>query len=161
MLVPFVFNVTPVPEPLQTVASSVVLTTGSGLTVTVKLITGPVHVPFVPVTVIVPIIAEEPVLIAAVKAPMFPEPPAAKLINGLLLIQVKVSPPPVLAVKLIAPTVPPEQTTMFGTAVTTGEGSIVIVNVFEFAPLLVQPDEFAVTVMVPVIAAGPALTGAT
>ena len=43
MLVPFVFNVTPVPEPLQTVASSVVLTTGSGLTVNVMFCDNPVQ----------------------------------------------------------------------------------------------------------------------
>ena len=155
------FSVIPPETPLHTVASKVVLTTGSGLTVTVKLITGPVHVPFVPVTVIVPVIGVDPVLLDAVKDPIFPVPPAAKLINGLLLLHVNVSPPPVLPVKLIAPTDPPEHTTMFDTDVTTGEGSTVIVNVLEFNPLLVQPDEIAVTVIVPVIATGPAFTGAT
>jgi hypothetical protein len=116
--------------PLQTAVLNVVLTTGSGLTVIVKVITGPVQVPLVPVTVIVPLIGVDPVLLDAVNAPMLPDPLAARLINGLLLVQLKVSPPPVLAAKLIAPIAPPEHTTTLPTGVITGEGSIVIVKLF-------------------------------
>src|SRR5580704_8354339 len=109
-------------EPGQKLWLATAVTTGSGLMVIVKVVAAPVQPFFTAVTLTVPTIGTPVVLVAAVKADMFPEPLAARLINGLLLVQLNVSPPPVLAVKLIAPIPAPEHTVTLLTALTTGEG---------------------------------------
>src|SRR5882757_4834270 len=106
----------------QTATFATAVTTGWGLTVMVNVVAAPVHVAFVPVTLMVATIGTPVMLVAAVKPAMLPVPLATRLISVLLLVQLNVSPPRVLAVKLIAPIGAPEQTVMLLTAVTTGVG---------------------------------------
>ena len=81
--------------------------TGNGLTVMVKVITGPVHPLAVGVTVIVPEIGVDPGLVAT-KDGIFPDPLAPSPIAGLLLVHAKVV-PATGPVKLIGAVVEPAQ----------------------------------------------------
>jgi hypothetical protein len=101
------------------------------------------------------------VLTPAVKLPMFPELPEDKLIAVLLFVQLNVTPPSAtFEPKIVAGTVPPEQTTILPRGSTTGVGLIVIVNVLLLLPELVQPLAVADTVIVPTISEPVLLTGA-
>src|SRR5260221_3414245 len=91
---------------------------------------------------------------------MFPVPLAARPIPVLVLVQLNVSAPPVLALKLMAGTVAPEHATTMGITATTGSALMVIVNVLAFAPALVQPLYVAVTIMLPATSAPEILIGA-
>ena len=86
--------------------------------------------------------------------------PTGRPIARLSLVQLKVSPPPVFALKLMAATVAPEQTVTLLTGFTIGVGLMVMVKLVVLAPALVQEALVAVTVMVPVIAAPVLLAGA-
>ena len=99
-------------------------------------------------------------LAAAVKAAILPVPDAINPTAVFVFVQLKVSPPPVFAVKAGMVIVPPEQTVMFAIPLTTGCGLMVIVNVFRFAPALVQPFLVAVTVIVPTMSNPVKLVGA-
>ena len=130
---------------------------GIGLTVIVN-VTG-VPEQFVPplaktgVTVIVATTGALPVLVA-VKDAMFPEPEAARPIDGALFVQLNTV-PGTLPVKVTAAVVLPLQSTWLATAATFGVGFTVIVNV-EAVPE--QPLAVGVTVMVAVTGAVPLLT---
>ena len=91
---------------------------------------------------------------------MFPVPTKGCPMAALVLVQLKISPPPVLALKLIAEIASPEHTTIFETELTTGSGLIVIVNVLTFVPPLVQPFFVADTVIIPTILEPVRLMGA-
>jgi len=67
----------------------------------------------------------------AAKLAMLPVPLPRRPTDGLSLVQLNVTPAvAMLDPNVIAGIVPPEQTTMFVTALTIGVGLIVIVNVF-------------------------------
>ena len=135
--------------------------TGCANTVIVNVLAGPVHKFLVPVTLIVATIDAPVVFTTAVNVEILPVPEAAKLIKGLSFVQSKVTPPDTtLDPNVIAGTVPPEQTTIFVTALTIGVGLMVMVNVFALAPALTQPFLVAITVMVPTMSAPVLLAGA-
>ena len=84
----------------------------------------------VPDTEMVAIIGEPVVFTPAVKLEIFPEPEAAKLIDGVSFVQLKVTPPvPMFDPKTVAGTVPPEHTMRLIGAVTIGVGLTVNVKV--------------------------------
>lgn len=132
--------------PAQTATLATVLTTGCGLMVMVNVLTAPVQPFRVAVTLIVPTISEPVKFAGAVKEAMLPVPDAARPIEVLLLVQLNVSPPPVLAEKLMAAILCAGQDTTLATAATTGSGRTVMVNVMG---TLVQPFFVAVTLIVP------------
>ena len=99
-------------------------------------------------------------LLGAVYELILPVPFADSPIDGLEFVQLNVSPPAVLAEKLIAGTASPEHTDTLVIAATTGCGFMVTVNVFEFEPELVQPFLVAVTVIVPTMSTPVKLFGA-
>ena len=112
------------------------------------------------VTVTMPLTFEPVRFAAAVNDAMLAVPDAASPTAVFVFVQLNVSPPAVLAVKAGTVIVPPEQTVIFAIALTTGWGLIVMVNVFEFVPVLVQPLFVAVTVMVPTMSRPLKLIGA-
>src|SRR5258706_2166069 len=156
-----VMEVTGAPE--QTLTFGTVLITGSGLIVIVyvALFAGPLVHPFrEAVTIIVPTMAEPVALTGAVKEAMLPVPETGKPIPVFELVQLNISPPPVFALKPVAPMGLPGHTLTFVMAATTGSGLIVIVKDCLLAPVLVHPFRVAVTISVPAIATPLVLTGA-
>lgn len=130
--------------------TAVVFPTGCGFTEMVKVLTGPKHPFFVPVTLIVLTKGELVVLTAAVKLGMVaPLPEAARLVPVLSLVQLKVTPDPAFDPKAIAATVPPEHTVTLEIAFTIGVGLMVIVKLFAFAPALTHPLRVAITSITP------------
>src|SRR5258706_9784326 len=107
-----------------------------------------VHPFLAAVTVIVPAMFAPVVFKGAVHADKLPVPLATKPIPVLLLDQTKVSPPPVLAPKVMAGMASPEQTLTLGITLTTGSALIVMVNALALAPALIHPFFVAVTAMV-------------
>ena len=150
-------------SPEQTETFGTTATTGCGLTVMVNVFMfAPTLRQLFLVAVIVNVatISTPVKLFGAVKAAIFPIPVAAKPTEMLLFDQLKVSPPPVFAEKGIAAIGSPEQTETFVTALTTGCGLIVIVNVFVLAPILMQLFLVADTVIVPTISTPVKFIGA-
>ena len=99
---------------------SELVSVGDGFTVIVKDNGTPVQPLAVGVTVTVAITGAVPLLVA-VNDPIFPDPLAARPIDGVSLIQVKVV-PAVGLLKLIAPEALPLQYTLLATAFTVGVG---------------------------------------
>lgn len=115
---------------LQTVWFEMAFTVGDGFTVMVNILDVPKQVlpPFVNdgVTVMVAVTGMVP-LFVAVNAPIFPEPLAAKPIDGVLFTQLYTV-PGTKPLKLTAVVEAPLQTTWFAAAFTVGVGFIVTVK---------------------------------
>lgn len=144
----------------QKLTLAIAATTGSGLIVIVNATAGPTHRVFVAVTVIVATIAAPEIFTGAVYPAMFPELLAGRPIAILSLVHAKVSPPPVLAEKVMPAIGAPEHTATFATAFVIGVGLIVMVNDLAFPPVLVHEFAVPVTVIVPVMFAPVVLAGA-
>jgi len=148
------------PSPGQNAWFAIVVTTGSGLTMILKVVTGPEQPFRTADTPMFAIIGVPEMLVGATKAEMFPIPLAGKPIDTLSFVQLNVSLPPVFAAKFIAEMGAPEQTVTSLIVLTIGVGLILMVNVFTLLPLLVQPLEVADTVIVPTMSAPVLLAGA-
>jgi hypothetical protein len=112
-------------EPLQTDKELIAFTVICGLTLTVKLLVGPLQPFKVAVTVIVAVILVALILVAE-NVPIFPLPLLGKPIAVLEFVQVKVEPAND-AVNGANETASPGQTRTFAGTVTVGFGLIVIV----------------------------------
>ncbi len=149
-----------VAEPLQTTWFVMLLTTGVGLTVMVKLIGVPVQVTVVPVydgvTVMVAVEGVAPVF-SAVNEAILPVPLAARPMEGFVLVHEYIA-PATLPLKVMAEVEPPLHTTWLPTAFTTGVGFTVMVNITGVPVQVVPPPvPVGVTVMVATTGAEPVL----
>ena len=141
-------------EPLHNTWFAIAFTVAVGLTVIVNVIAIPVQLtpPLVNVgvTVIVAVTGDRPMFVA-VNDGILPEPLAAIPIDGVLLIQLNVTVPPVAGLpKIIAFVDDPLHNTWFDTALTVAIGFTVMVNEIGTPT---QPDGLTgVTVIVAVIA---------
>ena len=140
---------------LQTVMFAGTVTVGVGLTVMVYDTGVPGHPVAVGVTVMVAVTGVLPVLVA-VNAGVLPLPLAARPMEVLELVHVKVV-PATLLVYAEAATAAPLQTVLLAGTVTFGVGLTVIVYV---TGVPVQPANVGVTVIVPVIGVVPVLVAA-
>src|ERR1041385_5266833 len=148
------------PSPGQNDWLITAVTTGSGLTVILNVLTGPGQPPRIADTPMFAIIGTPEILTGATNAEMFPTPLAGMPIEVLSFVQLNVSLPPVLAENAIAAIGAPEQTVTSVIVLTIGVGLILIVNVFTLAPMLVQVLAVADTVIVPMMSAPVLFAGA-
>ena len=111
--------------PLHTVWLLTLFTVGVGLTVMVNVSVAPVQPVAVGVTVMVAVAGAVPVLVA-VNAPILPVPLAARPMDVVLFVQLKVV-PTTEPLKLTAEVVAPLQSVWLETAFTSGVGLIDIV----------------------------------
>ena len=142
----------PVPAPLHNTKSAGTITSGVGFTLIVNTLVGPVQPSATGITLMVAVSRETPVLIT-VKPAISPLPLAARFMDVLSFVQLKVV-PVTLLLKLSAPVPAPLHNTRSAGTTTSGVGFTLIVN------SLVGPEQpsatgvtliLAVSVEVPVL----------